>query len=128
MFCRIQRQRGDFGFAQGMERLMNKWEVWWARVKFEDSEEVKKRPVIIYDNKVTYIVSFKVTSHEVRKNFKGEYEIIKWQKAGLAKPSVVRLSRMLKMLESDFIEKIGDLDDIDIYGIETLVRFHYNIR
>lgn len=107
---------------------MNKWEVWWARVKFEDSEEVKKRPVIIYDNKVTYIVSFKVTSHEVRKNFKGEYEIIKWQKAGLAKPSVVRLSRMLKMQKSDFIEKIGDLDDIDMYGIETLVRFHYNIR
>lgn len=52
---------------------------------------------------------------------------MKWKEAGLTKPSVVRLSKMLKMQESDFLKKIGDLEDTDIYGIATLVRFYYNL-
>ena len=107
--------------------MKNKWELWLARVKFEDSDEIKVRPVIIFDNKVAYIVSFKVTTHDARKRFNGEYVIVKWKEAGLTKPSVVRLSRMLKMKESDFLKKIGDLEDTDIYGIATLVRFYYNL-
>ena len=107
--------------------MKNKWELWWARVKSEDSDEIKTRPVIVFDNQAAYIVSFKVTSHDARKKFNGEYIIMKWKEAGLTKPSVVRLSKMLKMQESDFLKKIGDLEDTDIYGIATLVRFYYNL-
>ena len=83
--------------------------------------------LLLFDNQAAYIVSFKVTSHDARKKFNGEYIIMKWKEAGLTKPSVVRLSKMLKMQERDFLKKIGDLEDTDIYGIATLVRFYYNL-
>ena len=61
-----------------------KWEVWWAKVKFEDEPDiVKTRPVVIFDNRQAYIVSFKVTGQMPRENFKGEYVLQKWQEAGL---------------------------------------------
>ena len=32
-----------------------KWEVWWAKVKFEDEPDIIKiRPVIVFDNKKAY--------------------------------------------------------------------------
>ena len=73
--------------------MKNKWELWLARVKFEYYDEIKVRPVIIFDNKVAYIVSFKVTTHDARKRINAEYVIVKWKETGLTKPSVVRLSR-----------------------------------
>ncbi|MDY3982924.1 MAG: hypothetical protein SOY70_02835 [Veillonellaceae bacterium] len=42
------------------------WEIWWVRVKFEDSEECKVRPVIVLEDAVAYIISLKVTSHAPR--------------------------------------------------------------
>lgn len=44
-----------------------KWEVWWAKVKFEDEPDIIKiRPVIVFDNKKAYIISFKVTGQMPR--------------------------------------------------------------
>ena len=104
--------------------MMTKWEVWLASVRFDDSKEIKTRPVVIYEDKIAYIISFKVTSHEPRKNFIGEYQLKNWKAAGLKKKSVVRLHKKLKMYESDFIKKIGDLDDCDIFSICQLLRFY----
>ena len=38
--------------------------------------------------------------------------------AGLEIPSTGRLSQPLQLMESDFISKIGELDSLDIYGIQ----------
>lgn len=96
------------------------WELWWAEVKFEGSDDSKVRPVIVVGKNVVAIFSLKVTSHEPRNKFYGEYELIYWKKAGLEKPSTVRISKFLKLKESDFISKIGDLEAADIKNIKTL--------
>ena len=57
------------------------WEIWWAYVAFED----------IDDGKVF-----------------GDYDITKWQSAGLKKPSTIRLTRQLRLEEEDLIYKMGD--------------------
>lgn len=65
------------------------WEIWWARVKFEDSEECKVRPVIVLEDAVAYIISLKVTRHAPRNNYAGEYVLLDWQEEGLQKESTV---------------------------------------
>jgi hypothetical protein len=50
----------------------NPWEVWAADVKFEDSPEVKRRPVLILENKQIYAVCLKMTGTEPRC---GEYAL-----------------------------------------------------
>lgn len=99
-----------------------KWEVWWAKVKFEDEPDVvKTRPVVIFDNRQAYIVSFKVTGQMPRENFRGEYVLQKWQEAGLQTVSVVRLSKQLKLVPDDFVDKIGMLTIKDIMGIKMML-------
>lgn len=105
---------------------MTRWEIWWANVKFEDCERVKCRPVLVLDKRISYILSFKITSHSARKRFPGEYEILQWKAAGLEKPSVVRLSKALRLQESDFVGRMGLLSDSDIMAIRSLLSF-YNI-
>ncbi|WP_251440314.1 type II toxin-antitoxin system PemK/MazF family toxin [Veillonella intestinalis] len=104
--------------------MPNEWEVWWALVKFEDSNQAKTRPVIVLENNQAYILSLKVTSHGPRKNFNGEFDLMKWNEAGLERPSTVRLSQPLKLKEKDFKSKIGDLDAFDIYAIQQLLTYY----
>lgn len=100
----------------------NKWEVWYAKVAYEDNpEEIKERPVLVMENGACYIFSFKITSHEPRLNFFGEYRLVKWREAGLHKPSTVRTSKRLRLIESDFVHKIGRLHPIDIIGVMNLL-------
>ena len=98
--------------------MPNEWEVWWATVAFEDYDGSKVRPVIVFENREAYILSLKVTSHPPRRNYQGEFELLRWDVAGLEIPSTVRLSQPLQLMESDFISKIGELDSLDIYGIQ----------
>lgn len=54
-----------------------------------------------------------ITTHEQR-NVYGDYDVTKWQSAGLKKPSTIRLTRQLRLEEGDLIYKMGDLDPFDI--------------
>lgn len=40
---------------------VKKWEIHWAFVKFEDSDEIKRRPVLIINESRAAIVSLKMT-------------------------------------------------------------------
>ena len=62
---------------------MQKWEIWLAKVRFEDKpNESKLRPVLVIDKEDIYILSFKMTSHEPRQNYFGEYSIKFFKKLG----------------------------------------------
>lgn len=90
------------------------WEIWWAYVSFEDEEaEGKERPVLVLDGDIVYVIALMITSHEQR-NLYGEYDVTKWQSAGLKKPSTIRVTRRLQLQESDLIYKMGDLHPFDI--------------
>lgn len=101
-------------------RTIRTWELWWAKVQFEESSETKRRPVLIVDEDELWVFAFKVTSREPRNEW-GEYEVIKWQSSGLDKPSTVRLSRRIALTDRDLESKIGDLHPIDIQRISKML-------
>jgi hypothetical protein len=89
------------------------WEIWWAYVAFEDIDDGKERPVLVLEDGTVYIIGLMITSHEQRNVF-GDYDITKWQSAGLKKPSTIRLTRQLRLEEEDLIYKMGELQPFDI--------------
>ena len=95
---------------------VKKWEIHWAHVVFEDSDEVKRRPVLIIDESNAVIISFKMTGTDRGDNVR-EYRIEKWQEAGLSKPTSVRLDKILHLQKTDLDGKIGRLQEIDIIKI-----------
>lgn len=102
---------------------MQKWEIWLANVRFEDKpDEYKLRPVLVIDKENIYFLSFKMTSHKPRDNYFGEYSIQFFQEAGLKKPTVIRLSKKLLLLEKEFINKIGRLHPYDINEVMKILK------
>ena len=104
---------------------MNKpsaWELWYARVKYEDMEVYQDRPVLVIDvSDGIAIIALKVTSTEKR-DLWGEYDIIKWKSAGLKNPSTVRCTKILCLRLDDFRRKIGDLHLEDIIQIRDILQ------
>ena len=101
---------------------MKKWEIWLANVRFEDKpNESKLRPVLVIDKDDIYILSFKMTSHEPRQNDFRDYSIKFFQEAGLHKPTVIRLSKKLALLENEFVHKIGRLHPFDINEVNKIL-------
>lgn len=96
----------------------NTWEVWAAKVKFEDSPQVKTRPVLILEDKTIYAVCLKMTSAAPRP---GEYVLKDWAAVGLKKATTVRIGKVLHLQSSDLNYKIGDLTPIDIANIQAIL-------
>lgn len=102
--------------------MPERWEVWLAKVKFEDDPTtVKQWPVLVISNTQCYILSLKMTSHPPRETFPGEYALLRWQEAGFQKESTVRASKRLRLIDSDFVHKIGRLHPIDILAIQKIL-------
>lgn len=87
------------------------WEVWLAKVRFEDSDETKNRPVliIVVDSKYYRV---KMTGTSPRDFF--EVEVSQWKAAGLRKDTTIRTNKISELRESDLIHKLGDLHPVDI--------------
>ena len=96
---------------------MRSGEIWWAKVAFEDQEGWKERPVLITSKNQALIVAYKITSKN-RGNTAEEFEILEWKKAGLPKPSFIRLGKMLRLTEDVLTEKIGKLTVGDTMRLE----------
>ena len=96
------------------------WDVWLANVRFEDTPETKKRPVVITETGESFILALKVTSHEPR-NMWGEYRLIEWRAAGLQRQSTVRISKRLKLPESAMVHRIGTLHAADVVAIRSIM-------
>ena len=46
---------------------MNRWDVYWADVPFEeDALQGKRRPVVIASDRTVYVLVLRVTSHAAR--------------------------------------------------------------
>ena len=99
---------------------INQWEVWLAAVRFEDSTEVKNRPVVVTSSGDVFVLALKVTSHDPRSQW-GEYALQYWKAAGLQKPSTVRIGKRLRLQHGDMIHKIGRLHPLDIVNIQRII-------
>lgn len=100
------------------------WEIWWAYVEYEDQPGVgKRRPVLVYQNEGEHLVlALKMTTHPVRPDYPGEYEIIDYTGAGLKKATVIRCSKALWLGKSDFYSRIGMLQPTDIMNVINIMR------
>ena len=49
-----------------------RWDIWIARVEFEEGTGSKIRPVLIIDGTRCYVLSLKITSHAPRSQFRME--------------------------------------------------------
>lgn len=96
----------------------NTWEVWAAKVKYEDSPQVKSRPVLILEDKTVFAVCLKMTGTAPRP---GEYRLKDWAGVGLTKPTTVRVGKVLHLQSQDLSYKIGDLSPIDIANIQAIL-------
>lgn len=96
-----------------MSKKIKQWEIWYANVKFEDGDEFKQRPVLVYNNVTFAIMSYKMTSTNRGDNII-EYQVKEWKEAGLSTPTSIRIEKVLKLEEKDFVRKIGQLTAADI--------------
>ena len=87
---------------------MERYDIWQAKVKFEESDEAKERPVLVWNNQV-FLVAYKMTGTD-RGDDQDEYRIRYWKEAGLTKPTSVRLRKVLRLEKGDLLYKIGELD------------------
>ena len=96
-----------------------KWEVWFAEVKYEDSDEIKKRPILVIGENKGLIISLKMTSKKARDKL--DYPLKHWAKVGLDKETVVRTSKICQLIDSDLIWKIGRLSEYDLIQIQNIL-------
>lgn len=91
---------------------MNRFEIWRAKVRFEGIDQVKERPVLIWNDLAYIITAYKLTGTD-RGDNEREYRIEYWQESGLSKPTSVRISKVLQLRQTDLVEKMGVLDRRD---------------
>lgn len=103
-----------------MKLQIKPWEVWYARVRYEDAPAVKMRPVVVTSAGTVWVLALKVTSHAPRREW-GEYALREWAYAGLTKPSTVRISKQLRLEERDMARRIGELHVWDIMNIQMIM-------
>lgn len=87
---------------------MERYEIWQAKVKFEETDEVKERPVLIWEGQA-FLVAYKMTGTD-RGDSQDEYRVRYWKEAGLSKPTSIRLRKVLKLEKDDLLYQIGELD------------------
>ena len=100
----------------------NRGDVYYALYPFDDIDESKGRPVIIFDTKEGVSIVIKVTSHEERENDDKDVSLIHWQKAGLSEPSVARCSMYIPLEHNKIHQFLGVLDDEDL--VNVLEKFY----
>lgn len=88
--------------------MMEKYEIWQAKVRFEETNKIKERPVLIWNNQV-FLIAYKMTGTN-RGDNQDEYRVRYWKEAGLTKPTSIRLRKVLRLTKDDMLYKIGELD------------------
>lgn len=101
-----------------MTGTIDKWHIWMAKVKYEDSDEEKERPVLIMNNTAYMLSAFKMTGTDRGDEFP-EHRIRNWQGAGLKKATSVRLDKQLKLDKTVLTTYVGKLCIEDIFLIQN---------
>ena len=107
----------------------NRWEIWEARVPYIDQNNKSSiRPVVIIEPGKVLVL--KITTHGHSMNPKPyEYEIFKWEEAGLTMKSFIQCNRYIELEETSFTgRQYGKLSMVDIVGVQQMMKYHGLIR
>lgn len=88
---------------------------------FSDFSGSKKRPALVLaDTGDRDVVVCRITSEEPRDRY--DFEILRWEKAGLLLPSAVRVSKMAVLSRELIVRKLGRLGSPDRREVRSLLR------
>ena len=92
---------------------------------FSDLSTKKKRPCLVlksYDVRKlgTYLVVCMVTSQLEGLHFPGDLILTGWREAGLPKPSLVRVSKLVTIEESLVLKRLGQLNVADAKSLRAI--------
>jgi mRNA interferase MazF len=101
-----------------------KWDLVLVSFPFTDLKTTKKRPALIIDSGKNdvhhyYLILF-ITSKIPATFESGDYQITRWQQAGLPKPSLVRY-KIATVDASIVIKRLGSLQETDAAAINTML-------
>lgn len=102
----------------------HKYDIHLAIIYFEEINQFKTRPILIYEEKGKYELYdiYKITSKN--NGYKYNYKIKRWKEAGLNEESYIKLAN-IKSIHSSYIrDKIGELQQEDIIGMEELIKIY----
>lgn len=104
---------------------MKQWDIVEADVPYrEDVSRSKKRPVLVI-SETEYLVLKMTTHHHSDRPKPYEYEIAKWEKAGLTAMTYIQCDRFVRLSEKRFTGKqYGRLQMADIIGVNAMMKFH----
>lgn len=108
---------------------LQKWDIWEADVPFSENKvESKRRPVLIISP--SEVLVLKMTSHNKSSKPKPyEFEIMKWEKAGLSVQTYIQCDKYIRLKKDQFTgKKYGRLQAVDIIGVQALMHFHGLIK
>ena len=103
------------------DMMIEEWEIWWADVKFDDSDDSKRRPVLVLNSENTFFIKTdKKTTHEPRDIF--DYQIKNLDSCGLNKDSTIRLNKKITIEREKMIAKSGKLSKQDIVFVKLILN------
>lgn len=106
---------------------MNVGEVWLVDFPYEDdATKSSPRPAIILDIDTILVLAVKVTKHEPREEDKYDTPLLYWEKAKLHLKSTARISKAVAIQKSQFIHKIGDLDEEDLLHVQHQYMLYFS--
>jgi len=105
------------------ERVPRPWEVWHARFDFSEGRGYKYRPVIVLATKPDGSLVTMVTSVGNKLSLEHDYPIREWEAAGLDKPSIARLDRIVEIPPGYLgtSGRIGRLAEGDVAAIKAIL-------
>lgn len=104
---------------------MKRWDIFAADVPYQEDPSMSDiHPVLILSDSECLVL--KITSHQGSDKPKPyEYVIMKWQEAGLIKPSYIQCDRFIRLPKSRFTGKYyGRLQMTDIIGVQQMMHYH----
>ena len=100
-------------------KIIRQKEIWFAQFPLEEDESKKiSRPVLVIDNGKDECLVVKITTHKPRDKDKFDLDIKQWEEASLDFPSTARISKLRLLPKTDFIKKIGTIQNKDWIAIE----------
>ena len=104
---------------------LQEWDIWEADVPYIDNPaKSSRRPVLIISPDKVLVLKITTHGHSDRPK-PYEYEVFKWQEAGLTAPSYIQCDRYISLAEDRFTGKrYGCLKITDIVGVRSMMHFH----
>ena len=104
---------------------ISQWDIWLTDFPYEeDHNQYSSRPVIVLSVEPLWLLSVKVTKHDIRDFDPFDVKIERWKESGLEYPSTARISKTAGLSVTNFIKKLGMLHpDERLKIVQTFYNF-----